>query len=59
MRACVIRVTPKGIQLQGREGEPVSLDKTAMIMIDQRAYKKRLVPLEHNFGQPIRRKQAK
>lgn len=56
MRACLIHRTAKGISLQGREGEPVSLDKTAMIMIDQRAYKKRLVPLEHAFGLPIRRK---
>ena len=56
MRACLIHRTAKGIQLQGREGEPVSVDKAAMIMIDQRAYKRRLVPLEHNFGQPIRRK---
>lgn len=56
MRACLIRVTAKGYSLQGREGEPVSLDKAAMIMLDQRAYKKRRFPLEHNWGQPIRRK---
>jgi hypothetical protein len=58
MRACLIHRTAKGISLQGREGEPVAVDRTAMIMIDQRAYKKRLVPLEHNWGSPIRRKQA-
>lgn len=59
MRACLIHRTAKGISLRGREGEPVSLDKAAMIVINQRAYKKRLVPLEHAWGQPIRRKQAK
>jgi hypothetical protein len=56
MRACVIHRTAKGIVLQGREGEPVSVDRTAMILMQQRGFKKRRVPLEHAFGFPIRRK---
>lgn len=60
MRACLIHRTAKGIQLQGREGEPIMIgDKTTDRLILQRQMKRRLVPLEHNFGQPIRRKQAK
>ena len=56
MRASVIHRTARGVQLQGREGEPVSLDKAAMTMVLQRQMKKRMVPLEHNGGRPIRRK---
>ena len=57
MRASVIRQTLRGVSLQGREGEPVSLDKAAMTMILQRQMKKRLVPLEHNGRRPIRREE--
>ena len=56
MRACLIHRTAKGISLQGREGEPIAVDRTAMMLMQQRGFKKRLVPLDHNFGQPIHRK---
>jgi hypothetical protein len=57
MQAQLIHRTTRGVQLQGG-GEPVSLDDAAMRMIQQRQFRKRRVPLEHNFGSPIARKKA-
>ena len=58
MRAQLVHRTNRGIQLKGRDGEPVRLDATAMMIIQQRWFRQRLVPLEHNWGMPIRRAKA-
>jgi len=54
MQANVIQVGPKGsVALQSPDGKPFSFDATAALLIQQRQYRKRRVPLEHNGGKPI------
>ena len=59
MRACIIKQTTSGISIQPDKGEAVSINADALRMIQQRQVKHRLVPLEHNFGQPIKRQGTK